>query len=239
MRRNVQPRLLAIALASTVLPVPGTSSIRRWPLHSSATRAKRTSLCLPTMTRSTLAMTWSPTCWIPVMQLPSMIRGVSSDADRPSAMSRDGTSGRPGRFPLESIASERHEKLHAGACGSPSARSTPADVAGGSPDRHQRADPGHRAQEHLVRGECRDRDAAEERGHEDRDAAHCDALDQRPRRRPIVAAGAWRIADGIAGGHAPAQVRQARKSWPAIGDALTPPPPEGSTSTAIATLGLA
>ena len=47
MRRNVQPRLRAIALASMVLPMPGTSSIRRWPRHSRATRARRTSWCLP------------------------------------------------------------------------------------------------------------------------------------------------------------------------------------------------
>ena len=53
-----------MALASTVLPVPGTSSISRWPWHSSATRASRTSSCLPTMTRSTLAMTRSPDSWM-------------------------------------------------------------------------------------------------------------------------------------------------------------------------------
>ena len=70
-RRNVQPRLRAIALASTVLPVPGTSSISRWPRHMSATRARRTSWCLPTMTRSTLARTLSPTCWMLLIGLPS------------------------------------------------------------------------------------------------------------------------------------------------------------------------
>ena len=64
MRRNEQPRLRAMALARTVLPVPGTSSISRWPRHRSATRASRTSWCLPTITRSTLARTLSPVSWI-------------------------------------------------------------------------------------------------------------------------------------------------------------------------------
>ena len=36
-----------MALASTVLPVPGTSSMSRWPRHIRATRARRTSWCLP------------------------------------------------------------------------------------------------------------------------------------------------------------------------------------------------
>src|SRR3954453_11173570 len=71
MRRNVQPRLRAIALARTVLPVPGTSSMRRWPRHRSATSERRTSWCLPTMTRSTLARTLSPTCWMLLIGLPS------------------------------------------------------------------------------------------------------------------------------------------------------------------------
>ncbi len=48
---------------------PGTSSIRRWPRHSRATRARRTSWCLPTMTRSTLARTLSPVSWILVIGL--------------------------------------------------------------------------------------------------------------------------------------------------------------------------
>src|SRR6185369_1062542 len=61
-RRKLHPRLRAIALARTVLPVPGTSSMRRWPRQRSATRARRTSWCLPTITRSTLARTFSPVC---------------------------------------------------------------------------------------------------------------------------------------------------------------------------------
>ncbi len=60
MRRKLQPSDLAMALARTVLPVPGTSSISRWPWQSSATSARRTSACLPTMTRSTFAATFSP-----------------------------------------------------------------------------------------------------------------------------------------------------------------------------------
>ena len=91
MRRNVQPRLRAIALASMVLPVPGTSSMSRCPRHMSATSASRTSWCLPTMTRSTLAMTLSPTCWMLLIGLPSVVRprrglrepGVCRCPDRP------------------------------------------------------------------------------------------------------------------------------------------------------------
>src|SRR3990172_3242851 len=66
MRRKLQPKLRAMALARTVLPVPGTSSMSRWPWQSSATRARRTASCLPTMTRSTLAMTFSPDSWIAI-----------------------------------------------------------------------------------------------------------------------------------------------------------------------------
>src|SRR3990170_131602 len=66
MRRKLQPKLRAMALAKTVLPVPGTSSMSRWPWQSSATRARRTASCLPTMTRSTLAMTFSPDSWIAI-----------------------------------------------------------------------------------------------------------------------------------------------------------------------------
>ena len=63
MRRNEQPMLRLSALASIVLPTPGTSSIRMWPSHSSATSAIRTSTCLPTITRSTLATTRSADSW--------------------------------------------------------------------------------------------------------------------------------------------------------------------------------
>src|SRR5438552_56184 len=63
MRRKVQPMLLLRALASMVLPTPGTSSMRMWPSHSKATRAMRTSACLPTMTCSTLATTRSAGSW--------------------------------------------------------------------------------------------------------------------------------------------------------------------------------
>ncbi len=66
-----------MALARTVLPVPGTSSMSRWPRHIRATSASRTSLCLPTITRSTLATTFSPVSWIfVVIVLP---RGVTGD----------------------------------------------------------------------------------------------------------------------------------------------------------------
>ena len=52
---------LASGLASIVLPTPGTSSISTCPWHSMATKANRTSWCLPMMTFSTLAMMRSPT----------------------------------------------------------------------------------------------------------------------------------------------------------------------------------
>ena len=63
MRRKLQPMDLESALASMVLPTPGTSSMRMWPSHRRATRAIRTSTCLPTITRSTLATTRSAGSW--------------------------------------------------------------------------------------------------------------------------------------------------------------------------------
>ena len=46
-----------------------SGSISRCPRHNRATRASRTSWCLPTMTRSTLARTGSPVSWILVIGL--------------------------------------------------------------------------------------------------------------------------------------------------------------------------
>ena len=46
MRRKVQPIDLAKALASIVLPTPGTSSIRRWPWQMSPMSASSTSAAL-------------------------------------------------------------------------------------------------------------------------------------------------------------------------------------------------
>ena len=48
-RLKLLPTLRAIALARTVFPTPGTSSIRTWPRHSSATRTRLTSRRLPTI----------------------------------------------------------------------------------------------------------------------------------------------------------------------------------------------
>ncbi len=62
MRRNVQPMLWESAFASIVFPTPGTSSMRMWPWQSRATSAIRTSTCLPTITRSTLATARSAGC---------------------------------------------------------------------------------------------------------------------------------------------------------------------------------
>ena len=90
MRRKLQPRLRATALASIVLPVPGTSSISRWPRHRRATSVRRTSWRLPMMTRSTFAATLSPVSLMLVICLSSACRGWIGDP-RAGAMA----SGRP------------------------------------------------------------------------------------------------------------------------------------------------
>ena len=54
MRCQVPSIERAIALASDVLPTPGTSSMRRWPSASRHTSARRIASRLPWMTRSTL-----------------------------------------------------------------------------------------------------------------------------------------------------------------------------------------
>jgi len=55
---NVQPALKAIARASMVLATPGTSSISKCPSASQTATASVTASCLPTITFSTLAMSW-------------------------------------------------------------------------------------------------------------------------------------------------------------------------------------
>src|SRR5688572_17354337 len=57
MRLKEQPSDRAMAFASTVFPVPGTSSTRMWPRQMRATSASSTSWCLPKMTRSTFCTT--------------------------------------------------------------------------------------------------------------------------------------------------------------------------------------
>ncbi len=57
MRLTLQSTLLASALASIVLPTPGTSSTSRWPSASSTVVAISTASRLPSMTVSTAAMT--------------------------------------------------------------------------------------------------------------------------------------------------------------------------------------
>ena len=59
MRELVPCTVLAIDLASTVLPVPGTSSSRRWPPVSMQVSASRIVLVLPLMAMSTLSTSWS------------------------------------------------------------------------------------------------------------------------------------------------------------------------------------
>ena len=56
-RRNEQPSERERAFASTVFPVPGTSSTRMCPRQTSATRESSISWCFPKMTRSTLSTT--------------------------------------------------------------------------------------------------------------------------------------------------------------------------------------
>ncbi len=63
MRRKEQSTERAMALASIVFPTPGTSSIRRWPSATSATRASRTSWDFPWMTRSTFSWTEEKSRW--------------------------------------------------------------------------------------------------------------------------------------------------------------------------------
>ena len=50
-RRKIRPAARASALASSVLPTPGTSSRSRWPPESSVTTASRTGSGLPRRTR--------------------------------------------------------------------------------------------------------------------------------------------------------------------------------------------
>ena len=54
-RWKEQPSERATALASMVLPIPGTSSSRTCPSQKMATRTSSTAPDLPTMTRSTLS----------------------------------------------------------------------------------------------------------------------------------------------------------------------------------------
>ena len=62
MRRTVQSIERASALASMVLPTPGTSSISRWPSASSTVIAVRTTSGLPSITVFIAARIASATC---------------------------------------------------------------------------------------------------------------------------------------------------------------------------------
>src|SRR5260370_38867016 len=57
MRLNVHPMERAMALVRTVLPTPGTSSIKTCPWQMTALRLNATDLALPTITFSTLLIT--------------------------------------------------------------------------------------------------------------------------------------------------------------------------------------
>src|SRR6185369_11346073 len=87
----------------------------------------------------------------------------------------------------------------------------------------------HHAEEDLSARQRGDPDATEQRRDHERDAGQRQPLQQGPRRRAGRPVGVLR--------HPLAQARHARRRSPAIGDALTLPPPECSTRTAIATLG--
>src|SRR6266571_7149931 len=56
-RLNVHPIERAIALVRTVLPTPGTSSIKTCPRQTTAIRLNATGSALPTITLSTLLIT--------------------------------------------------------------------------------------------------------------------------------------------------------------------------------------
>src|SRR6185503_7726037 len=105
------------------------------------------------------------------------------------------------------------------------------EVARRRPQGHQGADPAHHAEEDLAAGERGRAHPPEDDRDEQGDGREREPLEPRPRRgralrpRRLV-------------GHPPAQLRQARSRSPAMGEALTSPPPECSTSTAIATCGL-
>ena len=59
-RRTEQSIERASALASIVLPTPGTSSTSRWPSASSTVTASRTASLLPSMTVSTASAMRAP-----------------------------------------------------------------------------------------------------------------------------------------------------------------------------------
>ena len=170
-RRKLQPRLRAIALARTVLPVPGTSSIRRWPRQSSATRASRTSWCLPTITRSTLARTFSPVCSRLVIRLLGESRchwsGFAEGCQLIVRRRRRMGSERDGRA---DCGSRRRDDVCAAA-----RQRDPADD-----ERHHAADEAHRREEELAADERRDGTAAEQGGHDDRDGRQPDPFEGRP-----------------------------------------------------------
>ena len=80
MRRTEQSSERASALASIVLPTPGTSSMSRWPSASSTVSASRTTSGLPSITDSTAAR----------------IRA----ADTPSSSTPKASGGAPGLLPV-------------------------------------------------------------------------------------------------------------------------------------------
>ena len=64
MRLKLQPMEREIALASVVLPMPGTSSISKCPSESSATSTRSITSLWPTMTRAMFSRTRSATALI-------------------------------------------------------------------------------------------------------------------------------------------------------------------------------
>src|SRR5215831_11840031 len=104
MRLNVQPIERAIALASIVLPVPGTSSSSTWPLQSKETITSSTALRLPMITPSTFAIIRSTACLISSI---APLTSLCSSDDRAS-IPHDATAKPDDRFQKENVARERN-----------------------------------------------------------------------------------------------------------------------------------
>jgi len=84
MRRTLQSTDRARALASIVLPTPGTSSMRRWPSASSTVSATRMTSLLPSMTVS-----------IAVLMRFAPLVSSASDGGRPSSPPWPGVDAAP------------------------------------------------------------------------------------------------------------------------------------------------
>src|SRR4051812_8087993 len=234
-----------MAFARTVLPVPGTSSMSRWPRHSRATRASRTSRCLPTMTRSTLARTLSPVSWILVIGLSRGLgRRVRWRQGR--AGGRSGSAGRRrgcqivrpepengSAFILIDAAEARIVRFFSFGFLTSDQGQDP------DPRGHDAADGAHDGKEQLAADPGRGSDASEEDRKDPSDRREADTLDDGPRftggcigDRP----GFTRLLGSSRVAHPP-PFRYSDMRSPAIGAATSPPRPACSTRTPMAIFG--